>query len=69
MYGGALAGEKHPVAALAEGEVVRHLRKIGVGLKALDRGFYLLNVGRGEGFSIRLNIYRGLGSVMWLRAI
>jgi hypothetical protein len=45
--GGALAREGDPVSALAKGEVVRELRKVGVGVEALDCGLYLLNVVKG----------------------
>jgi hypothetical protein len=55
MYAGALARKKHPVPTLAEGEVVRKLRKVGVGVEALDCGLYLLNIFQGEGRGSLLN--------------
>src|SRR5262249_7400080 len=56
MYGGALARKEHPVAALTEGEVVRDLGEVGVGVEALDYGLYLLNVVKTQVLGIRLNI-------------
>jgi hypothetical protein len=44
------------VAAFAKSKVVRDLGKVSVGVEALDCGFNLLNVVKGKGFSIRLNI-------------
>ena len=58
MNAGALARERHPVAALAKGKVVRELGEVGVGVEALDCGFYLLDFGRSWGSGI---VYKGLG--------
>ena len=47
MNAGALARERHPVAALAKGKVVRELGEVGVGVEALDRGFNFLDFVKG----------------------
>jgi hypothetical protein len=47
MNAGALARERHPVAALAKGKMVGDLGEVGFGVEALDRGFYFLDFLKG----------------------
>jgi hypothetical protein len=47
MYRRALAGIEQPMAALAKGEVVGDLRKVGIRAELMDQGLYLLNVVKG----------------------
>jgi len=47
MYAGALARKGHPMAALAECEMVGDLGEVGIGVECLDCGFYFLDFVKG----------------------